>query len=210
MQIRIEGLGKKFNKTWIFKDVSHHFCADRAYAILGANGSGKSTLMQVIACFLTPSTGRVSFHEKEVEIPVEEVYKKLAISTPYMELIEEFTLIEMLDFHCVLKPFRAGLTAQAVVDITGLNQSSEKQIKNFSSGMKQRVRLAIALLSDVPVVFLDEPLTNLDEQGIKWYKDLVRQHRKDRTIIVCSNHVQDEYGFCEEVIDLMQYKQVVS
>lgn len=210
MQIILDGLGKKFNKTWIFKDVRTRFEANKAYAILGANGSGKSTLLQVIACFLTPSAGSVRYVENNADVLIDDVYKRIAVSTPYMELIEEFTLMEMLDFHSVMKPFRHPLKPTDLIEITGLGASAHKQIKYFSSGMKQRVRLVLALLTDVPVVFLDEPTTNLDEQGVRWYNDLVQQHRKDRILVVCSNHIQSEYGFCDEVFDLSKHKENLS
>ena len=196
MQIILEQIGRRFNREWIFKNINYSFKSGESYAILGINGSGKSTLLQVISSSLTPSTGTLKYIVEGKEIDVENVYQHLSIAAPYLELIEEFSLLEVLDFHFSFKKRLNNLSNQALINLLNMDSSKNKQLKYFSSGMKQRVKLILAFCSDTSILLLDEPTSNLDEQGIAWYLDLVNQFSKDRLIIVCSNQ-SHEYAFCK-------------
>ena len=206
MQIILEQIGRRFNREWIFKNINYSFKSGESYAILGINGSGKSTLLQVISSSLTPSTGTLKYIVEEKEIDVENVYQHLSIAAPYLELIEEFTLLEVLDFHFSFKERLNNLNNQALIDLLNMDSSKNKQLKYFSSGMKQRVKLILAFCSDTLILLLDEPTSNLDEQGIAWYLDLVNQFSKDRILIVCSNQAH-EYAFCNHQLSILDYKK---
>jgi ABC-type multidrug transport system ATPase subunit len=206
VKIILAGTGKKFNTEWIFRDLSYSFEKDHACAILGRNGSGKSTLLQVIAGSIHPTAGTVGYSLGGIEIPVEKVFQHLTIVAPYQELIEEFTLQEMLRFHFLFKSPLPGLTIPAIIDRIGFKDPGKKTIRNFSSGMKQRVKLVIGLLSNVPLVLLDEPTMNLDEAGTNWYLQLVQETAKNRIILVCSNLQQQETSFCREKLLIEDFK----
>ena len=206
MQISLSKISRKFNYEWIFRDVNFEFTSGNAYAILGSNGSGKSTLLQIISGHLHPSEGTISYSKDKKAIAVEDFFRHVTYSGPYLELIEEFTLEEMLTFHHRFRKFRNGLNVNDVIDITGLARNRNKPIKYFSSGMKQRVRLVIALLSESDVVLLDEPAANLDRKAIEWYRSLVAEHSHNRIIIVCSNSQSDEHDFCSQAIVIDDYK----
>jgi ABC-type multidrug transport system ATPase subunit len=206
MQIILEKIGRRFNREWIFKNINYSFKTGESYAILGINGSGKSTLLQVISSALTPSNGILKYVYDNKEIDVESVYQHLSIAAPYLELIEEFTLLEVLDFHFGFKKRLNNLSNQALVDLLNMDSSKNKQLKYFSSGMKQRVKLILAFCSDTSILLLDEPTSNLDEQGVNWYLDLVNQFCKGRMVIVCSNQAQ-EYAFCKHQLLISDYKK---
>ena len=208
MHISLSKISRKFNYEWIFRDVDFEFEQNNAYAILGSNGSGKSTLLQIISGHLHPSAGSITYSHNHIEIPVEDFFRHVTYSGPYLELIEEFTLEEMLTFHSRFRKFRRQLDVNAVMEITGLIRNRNKPIKYFSSGMKQRVRLAIALLTESEVVLLDEPAANLDRKAVEWYRNLVFENRSDRIIIVCSNSQADEYDFCTQSIVIDDYKRI--
>lgn len=207
MHISLSKISRKFNYEWIFRDVDFEFEQNNAYAILGSNGSGKSTLLQIISGHLHPSAGTITYSHNHTEIPVDDFFRHVTYSGPYLELIEEFTLEEMLTFHSRFRKFCRQLDVNAVMEITGLIRNRNKPIKYFSSGMKQRVRLAIALLTESEVVLLDEPAANLDRKAIEWYRKLVFENRADRIIIVCSNSQADEYDFCSQSIVIDDYKK---
>ena len=208
MHISLSKISRKFNYEWIFRDVDFEFEQNNAYAILGSNGSGKSTLLQIISGHLHPSAGNITYSHNQIEIPVDDFFRHVTYSGPYLELIEEFTLEEMLTFHSRFRKFRRQLDVNAVMEITGLIRNRNKPIKYFSSGMKQRVRLAIALLTESEVVLLDEPAANLDRKAVEWYRNLVFENRADRIIIVCSNSQADEYDFCTQSIVIDDYKRI--
>ena len=203
MQIKLTNTGKRFNREWIFRHFSYAFTPGKCYAITGANGSGKSTLLQVIAGSLTHNEGSVEFTVSNAACSADEQYKYIAIAAPYLELIEEMTATEFLSFHHSFKPLSISNTE--VLATVQLEKAAGKQIRYFSSGMKQRLKLAQAFFSDAPVLLLDEPATNLDADGIALYHQLINNYTKDKILIISSNDKQ-EYSFCEEVIEMARYK----
>ncbi len=206
MKILLEQIGRRFNREWIFNHVDYTFESGKSYAILGINGSGKSTLLQVISGALTYSVGSISYSLNDNQIAVENLFNHFSLAAPYLDLIEEFTLLETIDFHFSFKKRINNLNNNELVDLLNMQKSKNKQLKYFSSGMKQRVKLLLAFCSDTPLLLLDEPTANLDDQGINWYLDLVKSFGgNDRLVIVCSNQAH-EYSFCDEHILVADYK----
>jgi len=205
MEIILEGVGRRFNRDWVFQNLDYRFAAGERYAVLGPNGSGKSTLLQVLASSLNPSTGRIRYLQGDTAVDADGVYRHLAMAAPYLELIEEFTLAEQVRFHFAHKPYLPGYDEDRVIELTGLRAAANKPIRHFSSGMKQRVKLALACCADVPILLLDEPTTNLDRQGVDWYLSLIGQTTPGRLVVVCSNQ-EHEYGFCTHALRITDYK----
>lgn len=205
MKINLEHIGRRFNREWIFRDVNYVFESGSSYAILGANGAGKSTILQVISGSLSSSEGTISYSKDGVLLNPENAFEHLSMAAPYLELIEEFSLRELIDFHFRFKKYRSGLDRDLMIELMGLKHSEHKAIKNFSSGMKQRVKLGLAFCSDTEMVLLDEPASNLDQQGLEWYLSLVEKYTEDRILIICSNQLQ-EYSFCKNQLNVADYK----
>jgi ABC-type multidrug transport system ATPase subunit len=205
MKITLTDAGKRFNRDWIFRHLSYEFLPGQHYAITGPNGSGKSTLLQVIAGAIGISEGGIGYLTPDSDIPPDQAYRHFSLSAPYLELIEEMTATEFLLFHHSFKPFLSSLSISGILAAVGLEAAANKQIRFFSSGMKQRIKLAQALFSDTPVILLDEPCTNLDADGITLYQGLVRKYGAGRLVIVSSNDPQ-EYEFCAKTIYIMEYK----
>ena len=205
MKITLSDAGKRFNREWIFRHVNYSFESGTQYAITGPNGSGKSTLLQVIAGMIDSSEGVIEFTDNSQRSTTNDFYQHLSFSAPYFDLIEELTLTEFLQFHFQFKKLLPGFTVEKIIEVLGLQNADQKQIRYFSSGMKQRVKLAQAIFADVPVILLDEPCTNLDESGIAQYQQLIVDYCNNRLIIVSSNDKQ-EYGFCKEVVRMGDYK----
>lgn len=203
MQIQLNKVGKRYNRDWIFKNISFEFESGKRYAITGSNGSGKSTLLQVIAGAVIHNQGTIEYSFNQKRILDVEFYKYSSIVAPYLEVIEEMTATEFLHFHDSFK--KLILPVEQILDIVGLSKASDKQIRFFSSGMKQRIKMAQAFFSDTDVLFLDEPTTNLDQQGVDLYHTLIKEHSAGKTILVASND-KTEYDFCETAISIHDYK----
>ncbi|MCF8319370.1 MAG: ATP-binding cassette domain-containing protein [Sphingobacteriaceae bacterium] len=206
MRLVLENIGRRFNQEWIFKSLSYTLESKQSYAVLGSNGSGKSTLIQLIAGNLSSSEGKINYEIGDKKLEAEDIYQYLSLAAPYLELIEEFTLEEQLNFHFQFKKLLPGTTKENLLETLNLKGAQLKAIKYFSSGMKQRVKLALAVFSDTPLLLLDEPTANLDEQGIAWYRSLISQYSVNRTLVVCSNQ-QHEYDYCTHQIQLADYKK---
>jgi ABC-type multidrug transport system ATPase subunit len=203
MQITLTNVGKRFNREWIFRHFSYQFGENKKYAITGSNGSGKSTLLQVMAGALTHNEGNVDFALQQKNIESEQHYQHISIAAPYLELIEEMTSGEFLHFHRQFKPLT--LPDIDILEIAGLKKAINKQIRYYSSGMKQRLKLVQAFFCNAPVLLLDEPTTNLDAEGIALYMQLIKDYTADKLIIISSNDLQ-EYSFCDAVIAIGDYK----
>ena len=206
MQISVEKIGKKFVREWIVRNASFELAAGQQYTFVGPNGSGKSTLLQLLTGIMPASEGTIKYIDSTgKEIEVDHWYKHLVVAAPYLELIEEFTLRELIQFHSRFKPFKNGLSFKDFEDFIQLPHASGKTLRHFSSGMKQRVKLGLAFMSDVPVIFLDEPTTNLDVPGINWYLDHVVHHTQNQLVLHGSN-VKQEYEFCKNIISVSAFK----
>ena len=203
--VRLTNTGKRFNREWIFRHCNYEFISGKSYAITGPNGSGKSTLLLVIAGAILHNEGSITYTNGEEITNEGSCFRYISIAAPYLELIEEMTAKEMLKFHTQFKPLITTVSIDEIIAIAGLENAMHKQIRYFSSGMKQRLKLAQAFFSDTPFLLLDEPVTNLDADGIAWYHQLINDHSKDKLVIISSNDAQ-EYHFCEEVIEMGKYK----
>lgn len=205
MKISLTDAGKRFNRDWIFRHFTYTFQSGQSYAITGPNGSGKSTLLQALSGAIYMNEGNIQYSTDNIQYSSEVIYKQVSICAPYLEVVEEMTLKEFLDFHHGFKPFLQGVTTDSIIAAIGLEKAVNKQIRYYSSGMKQRVKLAQCIFSDTSIVLLDEPCTNLDATGIELYHSLIATYCKDRLIVVSSND-EVEYKFCEEKINVGDYK----
>jgi ABC-type multidrug transport system ATPase subunit len=205
VQITLSDIGKKFNRQWVFKGINLEISSQQSLALVGNNGSGKSTLIQIIFNFQTYSKGSINYWLNQKLLTEEELVGKISLAAPYLELFEDFTLIEMLQFHFKLIPKQADISLEEMISNGGLGGQENKAVKYFSSGMKQRLKLLMAIYADTPLLLLDEPCSNLDNQGIEWYRNLVQTQLKKRTIIIASNQLF-EYDFCDSTLSVQDFK----
>lgn len=212
MKINLSQGGKRFNREWIFRNATIEFQQHISYAITGPNGSGKSTLIQCIAGMMQLSEGGIQYaidnsakDETSMQLAIENVFGKISFCAPYLDLIEEMTLTEFLNFHSCFKKLLPDISSEKIIQILELENAAQKQIRYFSSGMKQRVKLAQAVFSDTDIVLLDEPCTNLDENGILLYHHLIENYCRGRLVIVSSND-EVEYNFTTKRINIVDYK----
>ncbi|MGZ5189692.1 MAG: ABC transporter ATP-binding protein [Flavisolibacter sp.] len=205
MKIKLSKAGKRFNREWIFRNAELEWNSGNAYAITGPNGSGKSTLLQCVGGMFQLNEGDITFSKNNKPLAIEEAYKSITFCAPYMDVIEEMTLEEFFQFHNKFKSILNGFSIDKIISEIDLERAGSKQIRNFSSGMKQRVKLAQAILFDADIILLDEPCTNLDEKGIALYHSLINNYCKNRLVVVCSND-KVEYSFCNEIVNILDLK----
>jgi ABC-type multidrug transport system ATPase subunit len=209
LQIDAQNLGRRYGRQWIFRQLSHVFQPGSATAILGPNGAGKSTLLSILAGQLLPSEGAVGYEWalNGQSLPVTEMPRQLAYCAPYLELPEDFTLLELLAFHTRLKPLRPGVSITDLVEIMYLQKARHQLVRTFSSGMKQRLKLGLALYAAAPLLLLDEPTTNLDAQGAAWYLEHVARVRDAGRLVIVSSNVPAEYAFSEAQVLITDFQR---
>lgn len=203
LQIELQQVGKRFGKQWLFQNVSALLKQGNTYALTGNNGSGKSTLLQIIYGYQTASKGNIVLTDSQTSliVPVQQIHQQTSYVAPYLDLPEELTLEEQLHFHFKFKTLQIGYTIDDIIKEIWLTESRHKKVKHFSSGMKQRVKLAQAFYANSPILFFDEPCTNLDARGIEWYREMVLKLRKNKLVVIASNQTF-EYDFADEVIEV--------
>jgi len=204
MNLSLDNIGKRFKFHWIFRNVNLEIQSGQVLSVKGPNGSGKSTLLKIISGFLSPSEGTVSFQQDGKLI--KDFYDKVTYAAPYIDPVEQMTLKEHLSFHNKFKAFKSDLQPDDLLGILELEHAADKQIKDFSSGMRQRVRLGLAVLSVSHLCLLDEPTTNLDTQGFDWYRNLLETYQHNSAIIIASNEQRDFIKQDGE-IDILDFKK---
>jgi ABC-type multidrug transport system ATPase subunit len=207
VKIKLEGLGKHFNKNWLFRNLNYAFETGKSFAITGPNGSGKSTFLKIISGYVSLSEGVINWELNGKKREPEELYQFYSFAAPYSLLPEEFNFIEVANWHFGLKKLRQGFSKNDLIRIGNFENHQTKIIRNFSSGMKQRLKLLLAFYTDSEILLLDEPTSNLDAENIKWYKDQIERALENKLVIIASNRTS-EYNFCEEVIDLKAFQSL--
>jgi ABC-type multidrug transport system ATPase subunit len=206
MKIRLENTGRRFNREWIFRKITTEFNSSESIAVLGSNGSGKSTLLQLLSGFLQPSEGTIIFENENKIVPIEDVYKHISFCSPFLELYDELTAEECFRFHSDLKPMDLQNGWKEFSEILQLKNTEGKQLRFYSSGMRQRVKLALSVLTKSEILFLDEPCTNLDIHAIAWYKELLEKYKGHRLLFVSSNNQAEETFLCTKQFNISDYK----
>lgn len=205
MKIIAENLSKRFNREWIFRNFTQTFESGNTYAIIGPNGSGKSTLLQILWGQMPPTSGGLRYQHDSVGIEPEDFYRYLSIAAPYQELIEEFSLEEMVKFHFRFKNPTGGMNVPSLIEKMELTHAAGKLVSNFSSGMRQRLKLGLAFYSESPILFLDEPTSNLDKSSIAWYWHQFTELTPGRLVLIASNQ-EAEYPPHAHKVDILRFK----
>jgi ABC-type multidrug transport system ATPase subunit len=205
MQIAAQNLSKRFDKNWIFKNLTFNFQSHQTYVITGPNGSGKSTLLKILSGAMLPTRGILDYSLNGIKISPDVVFRHITFSAPYMELIDEFTIKELLNFHFRFKVCINQKLLAEEIEKCGLGHYERVQVKDLSSGMKQRLKLLLCFHSESSLMILDEPCTNLDKKGVIWYNNVMENQLNRKTIIIASNDPR-EYRFKHEIVDVDSYK----
>lgn len=205
MKIKLEKVSKRYIRDWVFRNVEHTFEGAHIFAILGANGSGKSTLLRLIAGMQSVSKGKITYTSEGRTLTDEEVFHHVSYCAPAMDVIEEMTLKEFFNFHFSFKKILPGWTVEDIIGALGMEAAQNRYIGDFSSGMKQRAKLAQAFFSDTPFLLLDEPCSNLDQAGVAMYQQWLQELSKNRLVIVASND-EREYPGVANTISIADHK----
>jgi len=201
MKITLEKLSKRYLYDWIIRDMDLVFEANSITGINGINGSGKSTLIKLLSGYLSPSEGNISYYLEGKKIERSDLYHHISMAAPYSDLIQEYDAEEVFQFHSKFKKLRVNLDVNTFLEKVNLKGNKGKQIQYYSSGMKQRLQLAIALFTDSKLLLLDEPTSYLDTTNKEWFYNLLKEEIAGRTVIIASNDLED-FQYCTEVFSL--------
>lgn len=204
MQVSFDGVSKRFGQTRIITDFSRTFSSGKAYHIAGGNGSGKSSFLKIVCGYTTPDKGKITYTINEKNVEVDDISSYVSFCAPYIDLLDEFTGREQIEFHASFKPMISGTNVMEELKTACIHHALDKPLRLYSSGMKQRLKLILTFLSDSPLLLLDEPCSNLDSSGRNYYASLAERYIKNRLVLVASNNITEEHFFCTERIDISQ------
>jgi len=200
--ISLSNIGKSYQGKWIFKSINFEFTFPGVYAITGKNGAGKSSLLKIISGLGLQNEGEIIYNE----VAIDSLSQHISVAAPYLELIQDFTVKETFDFHFKFKPITNIGSTKDILNEIGLTEHSNKYYKNLSSGMKQKIKLALAFYSNAKILLLDEPCTNLDAETILWYQSKINNLKSKRLIIICSNDKPEELVGVQSNLNIHDFK----
>ena len=202
IQLIANNISKNFYNFKIFKDINFNITSGQSLAITGRNGSGKTTLIRILSHLIPPSNGTLTLSQDSKIIQKEDFYKYIGLVGPYLELYQDLTAQENLLFFARMKEIknREGRIAQ-LMEIMGLKGRENDLVKTYSSGMKQRLKYVFALLNEPEILYVDEPRSNLDDQGIETIYKIFEQQKKDKILIIATNESED-LKFADVQVDL--------
>jgi heme exporter protein A len=192
-------LSKRFGTRKVFADIEFDLATGDSLAVVGRNGSGKSTLIKVLLSLLRPTKGTVRFLNDEAEMDEAQIRSRISFVAPYLNLYDHLTAEENLKFFATVAGDNVtGKEIDQLLERVGLEGRGMDMVAGYSSGMKQRLKYAVALLNKPDFLFLDEPTSNLDEAGKKLVFDLVNEYR-DRAIVVVATNEEEEYSLAKQL-----------
>jgi heme exporter protein A len=202
MNVCVENVSRVFNRRTIFKDVSFKVQQGEIFGLTGKNGSGKSTLLKIIAGLLSPSKGKVEYSGENGIVSPERIFSHVGFVAPYLALYDEFSAIENIKLYCAIRGVRYSPEfAKVLLEKTGLPVDRKDPIRSYSSGMKQRMKMIFAILHRPPMLLLDEPISNLDSDGVGMVYSIIGEWRQFGSVIIATNDASD-IAQCDRTIML--------
>lgn len=208
---KCKDLSKYFSHRLIFENLNFSLASGSSVGITGRNGSGKSTVIKVISGIIMPSKGECEFTHDSVQIKKENFYRHIGLMSPYLNLYDELSGFENLEFFMNLKSEKSSSEKEErinfLLESVGLFKRKKDLYKNYSSGMKQRLKLAFALLNEPELLLLDEPCSNLDKEGIEIVYKFANEQREKGMLIIATNEESD-LQFCDSLINIEECKTI--
>lgn len=204
--LQVTALQKSFGRRLVFSGIDFNLSKPGVIGISGPNGSGKSTLIKILAGINSPSKGQVIHNYNGKEIVPEKLHNQIGFVSPYLVLYDEFSAWENLNYFSAIRrvPFNKE-KVELLLEQFLLSNRKDDLVKAYSSGMKQRLKFIFALMHSPKFIFLDEPTSNLDDEGKKTVYGLIKSESGKSIVVVASNEKYD-LANCDEVLDLNNYK----
>lgn len=189
--ITLDKVSKRYGHHWILRNVDYRFDIGTIYAVKGDNGSGKSTLLKMLSGYLTPTVGDLRYYCDGHTIPQDKLFLEISLWGPYVSLIKNLTLREMISYYLDHKAMREGDHVNSIFDALHINVSLDALVRSLSSGQAQRLGLYLAIHADTPLLLLDEPGSYLDREGKDWLQDQILRYSSNRIVVIASNEDGD-------------------
>jgi heme exporter protein A len=203
MKITINKLAKIYNSKKVFSSISWQPEPGKCNLVTGPNGSGKSTLLRLICGLEKPSAGSIKITFNNDELSVSEIRKVTGLVTPDLALYRHLTAREnMLFFAKLGGSFPTEKELCEILVKVGLAGSIDYPLAVFSTGMKQRLKLAYAIFHEPALLLLDEPNTNLDDEGKIVVNSIISEYKSKSMVIIATNDQEEVRQYGENILFL--------
>lgn len=203
ISIQLSNLTKTYNEQVIFSGIKEEVSQESCLVVSGPNGSGKTTLLKIIAGLIRPSSGEMHFNIEDKVIPREEQKNYLGYVSPDLMLYEELSALENLEFFARVRGITQGVRrAEEMLERVQLEKWKDKMVSTYSTGMKQRLKFAFALLHRPLLLLLDEPGSNLDESGHALVQEIIKEQKQRGCIILSTNDPMEVSQYGDKILQL--------
>lgn len=200
--IQVNKLSKQYKKQAVVQEADFQIRQGSICGLIGPNGAGKTTIMKMLGGLVIPTAGTISLYDSHTEAGLTRARERMSfmIETPYAKL--DLTAQQNLEKQRLQKGIPDKERIHEVLELTGLSEVGNKQVKKYSLGMKQRFGIANALLSKPEIMILDEPINGLDPEGIIEIRELlIRLNQEEDITIMISSHILSELSLmCDEYL----------
>lgn len=203
ISIQLNKLTKTYNEQVIFREIHQEVIQGNCLVVSGPNGSGKTTLLKIIAGLVRPSSGEMHLTIENKVIPREEQKDYLGYVSPDLMLYEELSALENLEFFARIRGLTEGVRkAEEMLEKVQLDKWKAKMVSTYSTGMKQRLKFAFALLHRPLLLLLDEPGSNLDESGHALVQEIIEEQKQRGCVILSTNDPTEVSRYGDQILQL--------
>ena len=201
IQLTAAGITKSFERRPVLRNVSFDLTSPDSLAVTGKNGAGKSTLSKILLGLIRPSGGSIAYAVDGRNIDGEEFKQHAGFVSPYLNMYDEFSAVENLRILARIrgKSVPDAAVLQDVLRRVDLWHRKDDAVGTYSSGMKQRLKYAFALLHRPAMLVLDEPTSNLDADGVAMVERIAKEQKMNGILIIATNN-PEEAGWCSRQI----------
>jgi len=206
----VNNLSKKYGDTVAVNGVSFGLSKGEVFAFLGPNGAGKTTTVEILECLRAPSGGQAIVLDYDVgkRSDQSEIRKRIGVLPQDFNAIDRLTVRENIDYFGAM--YDHQLDADQLIELVDLKDKRDDQFKTLSGGLKQRVGLAVALVNDPALVFLDEPTTGLDPRARRdvWY--VIERLKKQGKTVFLTTHYMDEAEYLADTVSIIDHGKIIA
>src|SRR2546427_11274065 len=208
--VQVEKLSKKYKDTVAVNGISFSLSKGEVFAFLGPNGAGKTTTVEILECLRAPTGGQAKVLDYDVSKRSDqgEIRKRIGVLPQDFNAIDRLTVRENINYFGAM--FDHQLDADQLIELVDLKDKRDAQFKTLSGGLKQRVGLAVALVNDPAVVFLDEPTTGLDPRARRGVWVVIERLKKQGKTVFLTTHYMDEAEFLADAVSIIDHGQIIA
>jgi ABC-2 type transport system ATP-binding protein len=207
--IEVEKLTKRYGDLLAVNDISFTVSLGEVFALLGPNGAGKTTTVEIINTIRPPTSGKVTLLGMDVTKKKHDIVRRIGVLPQGFNSFDRITVRETLQYYSRLFSCR-NTDIDGLIELVNLKDKTKEQYKNLSGGLRQRLGIAIALVNDPEVVFLDEPTTGLDPRARREVWDVLQGLKEKGKTVFLTTHYMEEAELLADMVAIISKGKIIA